>query len=61
MSQATFDFLVDELESEEKHALPSSVCSVLHTLETEEPLDRNYKYKNFVKGKLNLTVFRRGN
>lgn len=50
MSTDTFDYLVEELDSEESHTWPSDMYKVLHTLGAEEPLRGCNAYHDFVKG-----------
>lgn len=50
MSQDTFDYLVEQLESEVDDALPPHVCAILHTLGAEVPLNQCHGYRNFLAG-----------
>lgn len=50
MSNAIFDYLIAELESEKVHTWPSQIHDVLRGLGTEEPLRECDKYHEFVQG-----------
>ncbi len=49
MTNDTFDYLVQELESHEFHSWPPELCTALRTLAYEDPLHTCPEYGNFIK------------
>lgn len=60
MSQDTFDYLTEELDSEETGPFSSDICTVLRTLEAEEPLNRYDQYHDLIKSLASLDDTSRG-
>lgn len=50
MSEPTFDYLVEALDSEDECTLPPEIRAILRTLGAEEPLMQSREYRSFVEG-----------
>ncbi|KAH8727460.1 hypothetical protein GQ44DRAFT_704430 [Phaeosphaeriaceae sp. PMI808] len=60
MSQNTFDYLTEGLDSEKTGPLSSDICTVLRTLEAEEPLNQYHQYHDLVQSLASLDDTSRG-
>ena len=54
MSQTTFDYLTEELDREETNPFSRDICTILRTLEAEEPLSKCHQYHELVKSMANM-------
>lgn len=50
MSEPTFDYLVEALNSEDECTLPTGIYAILQALGDEDPLMQSCEYRSFVEG-----------